>query len=121
MGLSWWYHESRTRAGEAPQEPPECGGNDCRHWQDVGWVLEEGMVTFPRLLELQKCLDNAQAQGGIFGKVLWGQELGLILVGPFQLEIFFDFMKTSQTRGSSWPLSMELKTPCGSLPAETLP
>lgn len=72
---------------------------------DIGWALERGMVTFLRLPGLHECLDNAQALGGIVGVVLWGQELDLTLVGPFRLKIFSDFMTTTQTRGSSWPLS----------------
>ena len=55
----------------------------------------QGMVTAPRLPELQECLENSlrDAQGGIVGVSVQGQELdSVILVGPFQLQIFYNSM-----------------------------
>lgn len=68
-------------------------------------------------------IPKADRAPGVFGWDCWDGPVGpgVGFLFPLQLEVFSDFMKTTQARGSSWSLSMELKNPCGSLPAQNIP
>jgi len=73
-GSGWiWRKGSSPEGGQALEQASQCSGHS------------------PKLTEFQKHLDNTLTYIWFWGGPMWSQELdSMILVGPFQLGIFYD-------------------------------